>query len=352
MKNIEWQNDTLIFLDQTKLPTETIYIHCTDWRQVAEAIKMLRVRGAPAIGVAAGYGLILAAREASSLNIPFDEQLSTFYEFSESLKETRPTAINLAWAIERVLDLIKENNFHNMEDIIKAITVEAIAIHEEDISLNQRMAKHGATLFDGQQGLRILTHCNAGALATGGLGTALGVIRQLHGNGQLAMVYADETRPLLQGSRLTAFELHQDGIPVTLESDNMAAYAMQQGLIDAVIVGADRITTKGDVANKIGTYGLAVLAKAHNIPFYVAAPYSTFDFNLADGKDIPIEMRSDDEVLSFQGVPSAPEGIQVLNPAFDVTPHELVTAIITEKGVLQPDYEISIEELKCSVLES
>lgn len=352
MKNIEWRNDTLILLDQTKLPTETTYIHCTDWRQVAEAIKMLRVRGAPAIGVAAGYGLILAAREASSLDIPFAEQLSTFYEFSESLKETRPTAINLAWAIERVLDLIKGNNFHNMEDIIKAIIVEAIAIHEEDISLNQRMAKHGATLFEGQQDLRILTHCNAGALATGGLGTALGVIRQLHDNGQLAMVYADETRPLLQGSRLTAFELHQDGIPVTLESDNMAAYAMQQGLIDAVIVGADRITTKGDVANKIGTYGLAVLAKAHNIPFYVAAPYSTFDFNLADGKDIPIEMRSDDEVISFQGVPSAPEGIQVLNPAFDVTPHELVTAIITEKGVLQPDYEISIGELKHSVLES
>lgn len=352
MKNIEWRNDTLILLDQTKLPTETIYIHCTDWRQVAEAIKMLRVRGAPAIGIAAGYGLILVAREANSLDIPFAEQLSTFYEFSESLKETRPTAINLAWAIERVLDLIKSNNFHNMEDIIDALTAEAIAIHEEDISLNQRMAKYGATLFDGQQGLRILTHCNAGALATGGLGTALGVIRQLHDNGQLAMVYADETRPLLQGSRLTAFELHQDGIPVTLESDNMAAYAMQQGLIDAVIVGADRITTKGDVANKIGTYGLAVLAKAHNIPFYVAAPYSTFDFNLAHGKDIPIEMRSDDEVLSFQGVPSAPEGIQVLNPAFDVTPHELVTAIITEKGVLQPDYEISIRELKRSVLES
>ncbi|MDU6074197.1 MAG: S-methyl-5-thioribose-1-phosphate isomerase, partial [Veillonella parvula] len=316
MINIEWRKDTLVLLDQTKLPTEITYVHCTDWRQVAEAIKMLRVRGAPAIGVAASYGLILAAMEAGRLEAPFSEQLTSLYEFSETLKETRPTAINLAWAVDRVISLVKTN-------------VDSMS-HEEDVSLNRRMAEAGATLFEGKKNIRILTHCNAGALATGGLGTALGVVRKLHENGQLERVYADETRPLLQGARLTAFELHEDGIPITLETDNMAAYVMQHGLIDAVIVGADRITTKGDVANKIGTYGVAVLAKFHNIPFYVAAPYSTFDFTLENGGDIPIEMRNDDEVSALHGVQTAPSGIDVLNPAFDVTPHELVTAIITE----------------------
>lgn len=349
MNNIEWRDGTLILLDQTKLPTHVEYLHCTDWRQVAEAIKMLRVRGAPAIGVAAGYGLILAAVEANRLEVPFSEQLTTFYEWSEELKETRPTAINLAWAVNRIIAIVKAGPFASMHEIIDRITHEAIVIHEEDVQLNTRMAINGATLFKGKQNLRILTHCNAGALATGGLGTALGVIRKLHEQGQLEMVYADETRPLLQGARLTAFELHEDCIPVTLETDNMAAYAMQQGLIDAIIVGADRITTEGDVANKIGTYGLAVLAKFHNIPFYVAAPYSTFDFTLKDGKDIPIEMRADDEVLTFQGVPSAPTGIHVLNPAFDVTPHELVTAIITEEGVLTPNYQESIARLQSVV---
>ena len=346
MNNIEWRDGTLILLDQTKLPTHVEYLHCTDWRQVAEAIKMLRVRGAPAIGVAAGYGLILAAAEANRLAVPFSEQLSTFYEWSEELKETRPTAINLAWAVNRIIAIVKAHPFTSMEDIVDRITQEAIAIHTEDVELNTRMAINGATLFKGKQNLRILTHCNAGALATGGLGTALGVIRKLHEQGQLEMVYADETRPLLQGARLTAFELHEDGIPVTLETDNMAAYAMQQGLIDAIIVGADRITTEGDVANKIGTYGVAVLAKFHNIPFYVAAPYSTFDFTLENGSDIPIEMRDDYEVTSLHGVQTAPNGIGVLNPAFDVTPHDLVTAIITEEGVLTPNYEESIGKLR------
>lgn len=348
MKNIEWQESTLILLDQTKLPTEISYINCTDWRQVAEAIKMLRVRGAPAIGVAAGYGLILAAMEAARLDAPFNEQLVTFYDISESLKETRPTAINLAWAVERIVNLVKAESktSSDMKHIIKIITAEAELIHKEDVGLNRRMAEAGASLFEGQRNLRILTHCNAGALATGGVGTALGVIRKLHEKNQLERVYADETRPLLQGARLTAFELHEDGIPVTLETDNMAAYAMQQGLIDAVFVGADRITTKGDVANKIGTYGLAVLAKFHNIPFYVAAPYSTFDFTLKNGSDIPIEMRDAYEVTSFHGVQTAPEGIDVLNLAFDVTPHELVTAIITEEGVLTPDFEESIGKLR------
>ena len=343
MINIEWRKDTLVLLDQTKLPTEITYVHCTDWRQVAEAIKMLRVRGAPAIGVAASYGLILAAMEASRLEAPFSEQLTSLYEFSETLKETRPTAINLAWAVDRVISLVKDQveSMSSMSEVVDLITKEAIIIHEEDVSLNRRMAEAGATLFEGQKNIRILTHCNAGALATG-----LGVVRKLHENGQLERVYADETRPLLQGARLTAFELHEDGIPVTLETDNMAAYAMQHGLIDAVIVGADRITTKGDVANKIGTYGVAVLAKFHNIPFYVAAPYSTFDFTLENGCDIPIEMRDDYEVTSLHGVQIAPNGIDVLNPAFDVTPHELVTAIITEEGVLKPNYEESIDKLR------
>jgi len=319
MINIEWRKDTLVLLDQTKLPTEITYVHCTDWRQVAEAIKMLRVRGAPAIGVAASYGLILAAMEAGRLEAPFSEQLTSLYEFSETLKETRPTAINLAWAVDRVISLVKGQveSMSSMSDVVDLITKEAIIIHEEDVSLNRRMAEAGATLFEGQKNIRILTHCNAGALATGGLGTAL-----------------------------TAFELHEDGIPVTLETDNMAAFAMQHGLIDAVIVGADRITTKGDVANKIGTYGVAVLAKFHNIPFYVAAPYSTFDFTLDNGSDIPIEMRDDYEVTSLHGVQTAPNGIDVLNPAFDVTPHELVTAIITEEGVLKPNYEESIDKLR------
>ena len=210
MINIEWRKDTLVLLDQTKLPTEITYVHCTDWRQVAEAIKMLRVRGAPAIGVAASYGLILAAMEAGRMEVPFSEQLISLYEFSETLKETRPTAINLAWAVDRVICLVKEHveSMSPMSEVVELITKEAITIHEEDVSLNRRMAEAGATLFEGQKNIRILTHCNAGALATGGLGTALGVVRKLHENGQLERVYADETRPLLQGARLTAFELH------------------------------------------------------------------------------------------------------------------------------------------------
>lgn len=358
MNSIEWNGQSLILLDQTKLPVSEEYIHCTDWRQVAEAIKMLRVRGAPAIGVAAGYALVLAAREAATQG-DRDEQFTAFFEFANTLKATRPTAINLAWAVERVCALVRtsvtidghDDQTVSLADCIDCIEAEAIAINKEDLALNSAMAKAGARIFEGRRGLRILTHCNTGALATAGIGTALGVVRELHANGQLSIVYADETRPLLQGARLTTFELHQDGIPVTLLTDNMAAYAMQQGLIDAVIVGADRITTEGDVANKIGTYGVAVLAKAHGIPFYVAAPYSTFDFTLASGKDIPIEIRDSREVTHFQGCQTAPDGVPVLNPAFDVTPHEYVSAIITEAGVLYPDYTKSITRLHKEVQE-
>lgn len=338
MKNIEWQDNKLILLDQTVLPTETTFLYCTDWRQVAEAIKMLRVRGAPAIGIAAAYGVVLAAMEAQT-----HEQ---FQAFCADLKETRPTAINLAWAVNRMLHIV--DNSRDLQEQLDVLLTEAKAIHTEDISLNERMAQAGADIFEGKNHLRILTHCNAGALATGGLGTALGVIRELHKRGQLEMVYADETRPLLQGARLTAYELAEDQIPVTLQTDNMAAYSMQHGLIDAVIVGADRITTEGDVANKIGTYGLAVLCNFHNIPFYVAAPYSTFDFTLQKGADIPIEMRNDKEVYHFHGVQTAPGTIQYLNPAFDVTPHELITGIITEEGVITGDLQKGIERLKQS----
>lgn len=345
MKSITWNGESLILLDQTKLPNQETYIDCTDWRQVAEAIKKLRVRGAPAIGVAAGYSLILAAKEAIASASDEVTQRANFLTFANTLKETRPTAINLAWAIDRIVTNIVFPS-DAMVTVLPLIEAEAKAIDLEDQRLNAAMAKAGATLFEGKKDIRILTHCNAGALATAGLGTALGVVRELHANNQLERVYADETRPLLQGARLTAFELHHDGIPVTLLTDNMAAYAMQQGLIDAVIVGADRITTEGDVANKIGTYGVALAAKAHNIPFYVAAPYSTFDFTLAKGSDIPIEMRSADEVKCFAGTPTAPEGVEVLNPAFDVTPHELVSAIITEEGVLTAPYNKSITDLQ------
>lgn len=338
MKNIEWQDNKLILLDQTVLPTETTFLYCTDWRQVAEAIKVLRVRGAPAIGIAAAYGVVLAAMEAQT-----HEQ---FQAFCADLKETRPTAINLAWAVNRMLHIV--DNSRDLQEQLDVLLTEAKAIHTEDISLNERMAQAGADIFEGKNHLRILTHCNAGALATGGLGTALGVIRELHKRGQLEMVYADETRPLLQGARLTAYELAEDQIPVTLQTDNMAAYSMQHGLIDAVIVGADRITTEGDVANKIGTYGLAVLCNFHNIPFYVVAPYSTFDFTLQKGADIPIEMRNDEEVYHFHGVQTAPGTIQYLNPAFDVTPHELITGIITEEGVITGDLQKGIERLKQS----
>lgn len=343
MDSIQWTGQELILLDQTKLPKEEVYLTMTDWRQVAEAIKALRVRGAPAIGIAAAYGLVLASQEASREKGM--KSLVLFRSYAEALAATRPTAINLMWAVNRMIKLTIDREEVD-QNLIQKLEAEAMAIHQEDKAMNYSIGEHGAQLFQGQSKLRILTHCNAGALATGGWGTALGIVRQLQENGQLERVYADETRPLLQGARLTAFELKEEGIPVTLQTDSMAAYAMQHGLIDAVIVGADRITRQGDVANKIGTYGLAILAKAHQIPFYVAAPYSTFDFNLDKGEDIPIEMRDSQEVWNFYGVQTGPTGIDVLNPAFDVTPHELISAIITERGVLKPDYTIAIASLQ------
>lgn len=357
MYTLRWIKGQLELLDQTLLPVETTYIHCTDWRQVAEAIKMLRVRGAPAIGVAAAYAYVLAAKEAGSdAKLPsLAEKQKQLVSWAEELRSTRPTAINLMWAIDRMNQLLsklttnidsKTQTTDTWNSIVQALEEEAVQIEKEDKALTEAMASAGADIFKGQQHLRIMTHCNAGALATAGIGTALGVIRELYKRGQLERVYADETRPLLQGSRLTTFELMEDKIPVTLQTDNMAAYAMQHGLIDAIIVGADRITAQGDVANKIGTYGVAVLAKYHKIPFYVAAPYSTFDLTLTSGNQIPIEMRDPDEVCYFGNRRTAPADVDVLNPAFDVTPHELIAGIITERGVLRPDFKESIQRMK------
>lgn len=315
-KTIEWKNNKVIFLDQTKLPTEEVYVTCSTAAEVAEAIKTMVVRGAPAIGVAGAMGAALSALQADK---------NRFSDDCDHLISVRPTAVNLKWGVERMRRFVLENPSPD-----KIIT-EALKIYEEDIATNRQIGQHGEKLIE--NGDRILTHCNAGALACAGYGTALGVLYAAQEKGKKFTVFADETRPFLQGSRLTAWELSKNGIPVTLITDNMAGWMMKKGEITKVIVGADRIAANGDVANKIGTYSIAVLAKAHDIPFYVAAPCSTIDLKTPTGDQIPIEDRSPQEVTHFRGIRVAPENINVKNPAFDVTPHALVTAIITEKGV-------------------
>jgi methylthioribose-1-phosphate isomerase len=334
----------LVLLDQVKLPGSVEYIKCHDFRRVAEAIRRLEVRGAPAIGAAAAYGLVLGAREIGFDQDNFMEKLA---EIADQLQQTRPTAVNLSWALNRMMavaqqldaDMVQHSD--SQASILSALECEASAIMVEDSQVNQRISQFGAGLFS-KDGMGVLTHCNAGALATVEYGTALGVIRQAWREGHINRVFADETRPLLQGARLTAWELMQDGIPVTLITDSMAGLVMKNGWVQAVIVGADRIAINGDTANKIGTYSVAVLAEKHNIPFYVAAPVSSFDFSLSNGLAIPIEERAPDEITMCGGLRVAPEGIEVFNPAFDVTPNELVTAIITECGILQPPYSDSI----------
>ena len=340
-RTLFWENDRLILLDQTRLPLLEEYIECSDYRRVALAIRRLEVRGAPAIGAAAAFGLVLGAMELLKERTALATGLP---QIAAELRQTRPTAVNLAWALERMSQYASSLS----EDLspteqLDRLLAEAKCIAAEDRSANERMSRYGAALFT--RPVSILTHCNAGALATVAVGTALGVIAQSWREGNITSVYADETRPLLQGARLTAFELSQQGIPVTLITDNMAAWVMKTGRVQAVIVGADRVAGNGDVANKIGTYGLAVLAKAHNIPFYVAAPLSTFDFSMADGSQIPIEERRPEEIFQFAGVRTAPAGIAAFNPAFDVTPAEFVTAIITEAGILRPPYTDSISPL-------
>lgn len=325
---IEWVGDVdghLRLLDQTKLPTETKVLDCHTVDDVWWAIKKLSVRGAPAIGIAAAYGLVLAANDKQ-------DDLQTA---SDHLASSRPTAVNLFWALERMGRVAHDTP---AAELPQRLLAEARAIHAEDAQQCQAMANHGADLLERTlaAGDGILTHCNTGALATGGDGTALAVLFELHRRGFAPHVYADETRPLLQGGRLTMWELTERGVNATLVCDSMAAHVMQQGLVKAAIVGADRIAANGDAANKIGTYGVAQLCRAHNLPFYVAAPTTTFDLSLASGDAIPIEQRSPDEVTKPGGVAFAPEGVQVFNPAFDVTPAELIAGIITERGVISP----------------
>lgn len=330
MEAIRVSRGKIAFLDQRRLPLEITYIECTDWQKVASAIKDMVVRGAPAIGAAAAYGMALAA--ASLKHLDWEHFLAGLAEAAKGLKATRPTAVNLSWAVERMLNAARAQGGRNPQQAAEMLWEAAERIAAEDIAVNKKIGANGAKLLP--QEVRILTHCNAGALATVGYGTALGVIRSAVAAGKKVSVFADETRPYLQGARLTAWELMQDNIPVTLIADNMAGYLMQKGAVDAVLVGADRIAANGDVANKIGTYSLAVLARAHGLPFYVAAPLSTFDLTLATGDDIPIEERAAAELTEIAGVRIAPENVAVYNPAFDVTPASLITAIITEAGVI------------------
>lgn len=330
---VEWKDGAVRLLDQTRLPETIEFLDCRDYQTVADAIRTLKVRGAPAIGVTAAMGVALGAQTINATN--YSSFAPAVVKICDELAATRPTAVNLFWAIERMRHKLESLRTQPVSAIKQALIAESQAILEEDIALCKAMGCHGAELIlDGQT---ILTHCNAGSLATAGYGTALGVIRTAWEQGKKIKVIADETRPVLQGSRLTAWELMQDRIPVTLITDNMAGTLMRQGKIHLCVVGADRIAANGDVANKIGTYSVAVLAKAHNIPFYVAAPYSTIDLKTKSGDEIPIEQRNPLEVTTIHGNhPVAPKDVAVYNPAFDVTPAELITAIITERGVFKP----------------
>lgn len=340
-KTIEWKKGELILIDQRKLPMEETYLYCRDVDDVATAIRDMAVRGAPAIGVAAAFGLALAARASEAT--AFAEFLRDLETASDALRATRPTAVNLQWALERIKRRVLQANTQPIALLKKILVQEAEAILAEDIATNRQIGEYGATLI--RQGAKVLTHCNAGALATAGHGTALGILYSAKAQGKTFSVFVDETRPFLQGSRLTAWELTQNGIPVTLITDNMAAHFMNRGAIDCVLVGADRIAANGDVANKIGTYNIAILAQAHRIPFYVAAPTSTIDRQTPTGAAIPIEERPVGEVTNFYRQPIAPQGISVRNPAFDVTPHHLVTAIVTEQGILEAPYEQAIKRV-------
>jgi len=333
------RDGTVELLDQTRLPRERVVLKIRDPRELARAIRELKVRGAPAIGLAAAYGVVLGVQGAGNL----EELERRFREAVAELRRTRPTAVNLFWALERMERVYRENRDRGLEELKGALLAEARKIHEEDIEANRRMGHLGAELLP--RGAVVLTHCNAGALATGGYGTALGVIRAAWELKKLRKVLVDETRPLLQGARLTAWELEQEGIPYELVVDGAAGYLLARGEVDAVLVGADRIAANGDVANKIGTYTLAVLAHRHGVPFYVVAPTSTIDPKINTGWEIPIEERDPREVLQLEGVPLAPAGARARNPAFDLTPHELITAIVTERGVLRPPLEGAIRDV-------
>lgn len=336
VETIDWTPAGVVMIDQTRLPRETVYVTCRSYVEVADAIRTMIIRGAPAIGVAAAMGVAIGALQSCDLEAEMPA-------ICETLAKTRPTAVNLFWAIDRMRKLYESLRGQPLDAIRGRLVREAQQIKLEDIAINRAIGANGAPLVP--DGKTVLTHCNAGALATAGFGTALGVIRAAVEAGKKIDVFADETRPFLQGARLTAWELQQDGIETTLITDNMAGHFLKSGRIGCVVVGADRIAANGDVANKIGTYGVAVLAKENNIPFYVAAPISTLDLTLVSGDQIPIEERSVAEVTHVQGVHVAPDGIRVANPAFDVTPNRYVTAIVTERGVARAPFEESLRAL-------
>jgi len=335
---IEWQGQVVRMIDQRKIPGKIEWYTCKGYRDVIGAIKKMVIRGAPAIGVAAGMGLALGARSIKAKS--YEGFTRHFKKMADSMAGARPTAVNLKWAVARMLLLVKDMGERPVEEITEALKLESEKMLAEDIVVNRRMGKKGLELVP--DGATILTHCNAGSLATGGYGTALGVIRAAHEAGKKVEVIADETRPWLQGLRLTAFELMEDGIPVTVIADNAAGSLMRQKRIDLVITGADRIAANGDVANKIGTYQVAVLAKENGIPFYVAAPLSTIDVNLENGDMIPVEERAPEEIYAFGRRMMGPRGVKAFNPAFDITPNEYVTAIITEEGVIRAPYTPAI----------
>ena len=338
IETILWTDEGVVMIDQTRLPSVETYVTCRDYKEVADAIRTMIIRGAPAIGVAAAMGMAIGVEKANPADL--DSQVETI---SKELAGTRPTAVNLFWAIDRMNRLYQEIRHLPHAEISARMIEESKLVRVEDIEINRAMGRHGAPLVP--DGKTVLTHCNAGALATAGYGTALGVIRAAIDSGKNIDVFADETRPFLQGARLTVWELQHDGIPTTLITDNMAGHFMKAGRIGCVVVGADRIAANGDVANKIGTYSVAVLAKENGVPFYVAAPISTLDLTLSSGDLIPIEERGASEVTQVFGVQVAPTGTEVRNPAFDVTPNRYVTAIITEKGVARAPFEESLRTL-------
>ena len=340
---IEWRQDRVVMIDQRKLPAEEVYVECADHEQVARSIETMVIRGAPAIGVAAAYGIVLGV-----MGWPDDSQREArFVRVYRRLEETRPTARNLFWALEQMRDVFAANRTSDLAGLQRALLDRAQAIEQEDLEMCRRIGGWGKALVQGGQ--TILTHCNAGGLATAGYGTALGVVRAAFAEHRDILVYADETRPLLQGARLTCWELERDGIPVVLITDNMAGHLMQTNEISLVVTGADRIARNGDTANKIGTYAVAVLARENGIPFYVAAPMNTIDFSLTGGDQIPIEERHPDEVRKIGDCLIAPPQVRVRNPAFDVTPARFVTAIITERGIVHPPFEDSLEALRKSL---
>ncbi len=339
MRTMEWKDNKLYLVDQTLLPHQKIILECITYEDIADAIVGMKVRGAPAIGVTAAYGMVLGMNAYEGTDI--EGFFGHLYKIADVLRDTRPTAVNLFWAIDRMVKTAETEKMLSVKEIKKRLLEEADKMAEEDIAINRSIGAYGQALF--KEGEVILTHCNTGALATVDYGTALGMIRAAHEAGKSVSVYADETRPYLQGARLTAWELMELGIPVTLITDSMAGHFMKKGTITAVVVGADRVAANGDAANKIGTYSVAVLAKENNIPFYVAAPVSTLDLNLSSGELIPIEERHPREITHIGGHAIAPDGVVVANPAFDVTPARYITAIVTEKGVIYPPF---IENLK------